>query len=280
MKLTYKSAGGIVEMGGGTHPLINIIQMSGFGIPTKEYETVTFVSENGVTTIGEKDLPRTITITGDLLGGQLEIMNALKSFYYKGELYCDFGKIRRKIACKCTNLEDMERHQNSGINTFTVQLQCDYPYFSDWNDTVQSLASYKNLVTDTFTLPCVFTQMLQEGKIYNNGDKYIYPTITISANQDNTTEDNVIHLVNHTTGAEITINHTMRNGEDVTLNLATRQITSNIDGRITNHVSDDTILSNFFLDVGENKISFATSDTKQPLTARIIYNRIYLMAVR
>lgn len=280
MKLTYKSSGGTVEMGGGTHSLINIIEMTGFGIPIKEYETVSFASENGVTNTGEKDLPRTITITGDLLGGQLEIMKALKAFYYKGELYCDFGKIRRKIGCKCINIEDMERHQNSGINTFTVQFQCDYPYFNDWNDTVQSLAEYKNLVTDTFELPCVFTKMLQEGEIYNNGDKYIYPTIKISAFQNNTIEDAVLSLTNNTTGATIKINHTMKNGEIVTLNLATRQITSNIDGKITTKISDDTILSNFFLDVGENRISFATSDTTQPLTAQIIYNKIYLMAVR
>jgi hypothetical protein len=254
--------------------------MSGFGIPTKEYETVTFVSENGVTTIGEKDLPRTITITGDLLGGQREIMNALKSFYFPGELYCDFGVIRRKIGCKCINIEDMERHINCGINTFTVQLQCDYPYFSDWNDTVQSLSGYKNLVTDTFTLPCVFTELLQESTVYNNGDKYVYPIIRISSNYSPSISDAVLSIINHTTEARIDINHTMQNGETVTLNLATRQITSDIAGKITMHISDDTVLSGFFLDVGENRLSFETSDTAQPLTAEIIYNKIYIMAVR
>lgn len=280
MKLIYKSRGGTVTMGGGDNPLINIIEMSGFGVPSKEYTTVQFASENGVTTIGQKDMPRIITITGDLLGGQLEIMNALKSFYYEGELFCDFGKIRRKIGCKCINLEDMERHRKSGINTFTVQFQCDYPYFKDWNDTVQSLASYKNLVTDSFTLPCVFTKMLQEGKIYNNGDKNIYPVIRITSSYAPVNENAVLSIVNHNTGAFIHINHVVQKDEVVTLNLATRQIESNISGRITMDISDDTVLSDFFIEVGENQISFSTSDTAQPLTAQIIYNKIYLMAVR
>ena len=280
MQLIYKSKGGTVEMGGGKHPLINIIEMSGFGLPTKEYESVSFTSENGVTTIGEKDLPRTITITGDLLGGQNEIMKALKAFYYEGELYCDFGRIRRKIECKCINLADIERHMNSGINSFTVQFQCDYPYFNDWNDTVQSLAGYKNLVTDTFTLPCVFTQMLQEGTVYNNGDKSIFPIIKITASYEPTLDNAVLSIINHTTGAMVKINYSMQNGETVEIDLATRQITSNRNGRITNCITDDTVLSDFYLQIGENELSFKTSDGNQPLTAKIIYNKIYIMAVR
>lgn len=280
MQLTYKSKGGTVTMGGGSHPLINLTQMSGFGLPPKEYETVPLATENGITTTGSKDLPRTITLTGDLLGGQKEIMQALKTFYYEGDLFCEFGIIRRKIGCKCINLEDIERNYNCGINTFTVQFQCDYPYFNDWYDTRQSLAGYRNLVTDTFELPCVFTQMLQEGTIINNGDKVIYPTVIISASSEPSQESAVLSIINHTTGATVNINHVMRLGETVTIDLATRQVTSSIDGRITTHISDDTVLSDFFLDVGENHLSFNTSDTNQPLTAELVFNRIYIMAVR
>lgn len=280
MQLTYKSKGGMVTMGGGLNPLINITAMSGFELPAKEYETVSYATENGVTATGEKDLARTITLTGDLLGGQNEIAKALKAFYYEGSLFCDFGRIKRKIDCKCINIEDMERQMNCGINTFTVQFQCDCPYFNDWYDTIQSLAGYKNLVTDTFTLPCIFTKMLQEGDISNNGDKIIYPKIEISAFTEPTESEAVLTVTNHTTGAVIKVNHVMRNGETVTMDLATRQILSSIDGRITSHISDDTVLSDFFLDVGDNSLSFETSDTLQPLTAKIIFNKIYIMAVR
>lgn len=280
MRLIYKSKGGTVEMGGCNNPLIKITQMTGFSIPAKEYETVTFATENGVTTTGEKDIARTITVTGDLYGGQYEIMQALKAFYYAGELYCDFGLIRRKIACKCINLEDMERNRNCGINTFTIQFQCDYPYFSDWYDTTHSLAGYKNLVTESFELPCVFTRMLQEGKVNNDGDKIIFPIINISADTDPFDDTAILTVKNRTTDASIKIGHVMKKGEVVTIDLATRQIESSLEGRITNHITDDTVLSDFYIDLGENDLEFSTSDTQQPLTAEITYNKIYIMAVR
>ncbi len=280
MRLIYKSKGGRVEMGGGYSPLINITKMSGFELPAKEYESIEYATENGTTTIGEKDLPRTITLSGDLLGGQREIMNALKAFYYEGELYCDFGRYKRKIGCKCINMEDMERRCNGGINSFALQFRCDYPYFNDWEDTTLSLAGYQNIVTDTFELPCVFTEMLQEGRVVNTGDKITFPVIQISSNADPTEEEETLIITNHTTGAVIEINHVMRNGEAITLNLATRQIESSLDGRITNHISDNTVLSNFYLDVGVNNLSFYTSDTLQPLTAELTFNRVYIMAVR
>ena len=42
------------------------------------------------------------------MGGQNEIMKMLQAFYYDGELFCDFGRIKRKISCKCINLDDID----------------------------------------------------------------------------------------------------------------------------------------------------------------------------
>ena len=54
-RLRYVSAGGIIDMGGGGFAILNLTQLSGFGLPPKIYDTVEFATENGVTTTGKKD---------------------------------------------------------------------------------------------------------------------------------------------------------------------------------------------------------------------------------
>ena len=267
-------------MGGGESPSINITQLSGFGLPPKIYETVEFATENGVTTTGKKDGARTITISGDLLGGQNEIIKMLRAFYYEGELFCDFGRIKRKIRCKCINLDDIERRNNCGINGFTVQFQADYPYFTDFYETAHAIVGYRNLVTETFTLPCVFTETVREGEIHNSGDLVAYPAITITTASEPSEDDMTLSLVNETTGAFIKIQHVLQKNEVITIDLNERRITSDISGNLSSEITDDTVLSDFYFAVGTNKIKFETTDISQPISAVAMYSKLYLMAVR
>ncbi len=268
-------------MGGGDNSLIDVVKMSGFGLPSPRYDEIEFARENGVTTTGSSDYPRTITITGDLYGGQTEKVRLLEAFYYRGHLYCDFGDdMQRRIECKLMNADDIEDHFNSGINTFTMQFQADYPYFNDFEDTVVSLSSYKNHVTETFELPCVFTELIQEGKAYNYGNKNCYGVITIASKYAPTVQDGLLTVSNLTTGKSIHIDHTIQKDETVEIDLNTRRIISSVSGRITNAITDDTEMSEFYLVPGLNEISFNTNDTLQPITATMRYNNIYLTAVR
>lgn len=278
--LRYISGGGIVEMGGGKSPSINITRLSGFGLPPQIYETVEFATENGVTTTGKKDGARTITISGDLLGGQNEIIKMLKAFYYEGELFCCFGRIERKIGCKCINLGDIERHNNCGINGFTVQLQCDYPYFTDFQEISHAIVGYRNLVTETFTLPCVFTEVLQEGEIHNSGDMSVFPRILITTSTEPAEDDNLLSLINETTGAVIKLRHVLQKNETINIDLNERRITSDLSGDLSREITSDTVLSDFYFATGTNKIKFNSSDTSQSVSAVASYNRLYLMAER
>lgn len=281
MMIKYVSEGGTVEFGGGLNDFGNITKMNGFGLPSKQYDEVEFAGENGVVTTGSKDLARTLTISGDFYGGQYEITKLLKSFYYPGKLYCGFENVKRKIACKCINLDDIERNNNCGINGFTVQFKADFPYFTDFYSTRQSLASYKNLVTDEFTLPCVFTEMIQQGSCFNNGDLITYPVIKITAeNKPGLPDDPVITITNKTTGAFIKLNQKVNTDDAITIDLGARKIKSRALGNITHKISDDTVLSSFCLNPGKNDITFQTTDTSQRLTASIEYDNLYLTAVR
>lgn len=277
--LKYVSKGGTVKMGG---PFcdIQIIALSGFEMPSKAYDTIEFAGENGVTTTGSKDMARTLTISGDIYGGQKQIAAMLKVFYYEGDLYCEFDNVKRKIGCKAINMEDVERQGQSGINRFVVQFQADYPYFNDFNDTVKHISERKDLINGDFVLPCVWTEFCQSGVVRNTGDKIIFPIINITATNSTESTDATITVTNNTTGAFIKLNYVMKQGEVITVDLSTRRIKSDINGNITNRISNDTVLSNFYLDLGDNEIAFETDADNQFLTATVEYNRIYLMAVR
>lgn len=280
MKIRYISQGGTVDMGGGGNIISNISRINGFDMPSPNYEEVTYAGENGTTTTGKTDLPRIMTITGDFYGGQKERNKVLKAFYYPGELYCDFGKTKRKISCKCTNCDDIENYYNSGINGFTVQFQADYPYFSDYYDTMVSLASYVNRVTDTFTLPCVFTELKTYGNVENRGDMICYPVITLSTPYEPTLDTQILCISNDTTGANIKLNYRMQKDEIITVDLSTRRIDSNVSGNITNSMTDDTYLDKFYLEPGENLLRFSSSDKRQLITAYVTFNNLYLMSGR
>lgn len=277
--LKYVSRGGTVKMGGPFSD-IQITKMSGFELPAKSYDTIEFAGENGVTTTGSKDMARTLTISGDIFGGQKKIAEVLKALYYEGTLYCEFGFIKRKIDCKVINMDDVERYGLSEINGFTVQFQADYPYFNDFNDTIKSISGRKDLINGEFLLPCVWTEYLQRGVINNTGDKIIFPTIRITSPTATESKSAMITITNNTTKAFIKLDYVMQKNEIIAVDLSTRRIKSNINGNITNKISDDTVLSNFYLDIGENDISFETDADGQVLTADVEYNRIYLMAVR
>lgn len=259
---------------------IEITAMTGFELPPKNYEEIEFAGENGMTTTGSKDMARTMTISGDIYGDRKMLQGVFKAFYYPGTLYCEFGTIKRKIGCKTIRMDDVTRHGRSGISSFVVQLQADYPYFNDFQDTVKSVSGRKDLINGAFVLPCVWTEYVQSGIVKNTGDKIVFPSISITAPNATESTEATITLSNNTTGAFIKLNYVMQEGETITIDLETRRIRSSINGTITNKISDDTALSEFYLAIGDNEISFETDAANQALTAIVTFNRLYLMAVR
>lgn len=278
-RIEYISKNGKITLGGGNNPLMNVTAISGFELPPRDYATVEFAGENGTTLTGKKDMARTMTISGILKGGQRQIEHACKVLYEPGDLYCTFGRQERKIACRCTVLEDFVRYGKSGLNQFAIQLVADYPYYRDFKDTETSLYSLKNLVTTTFTLPCVFTTRLSEADIVNKGDKEVYPTLIIE-NMGAAGSSGGLEIQNTTTGAVIKLDYNTLNGEVITVDLARRRVSSSAGGYITNTISNDTDLSKFYLTVGDNHLVFVNKDPGQKVNAKAVFSPEYLTAVR
>lgn len=285
LQLKYKSKFGNIEFsGGGSAKGCKIINITGLGLPKKSYKTIEFASENGVTQTSEKDMVRTITITAELLGDKNDCRKISRVLHESGELYITSDAVRRKIKCKTAQPPEFTRLGGCGVGiyTFTVQLQADYPYFTNFYLTEQALFKIKNLVIDEFTLPCVFSERIAKGIINNNGDKRIFPKINIlnlsdvsevSPIEEADIPSNIIYIKNITTDAVIIINHIMKKNELITIDMETRHIYSNLDGDITNQLDDDSILANFYIDIGENEIEFKNTNVKnQNLSATIIFS--------
>lgn len=279
-QIQYKSDGGCITLGGGNNPLFNVTSLSGFEMPPREFKTVTFAGENGITTIGKRDTARTLTIAGDLWGGQDDILRAIKAFYYDGELICIFGSnMRRKISVKCSTLEDFKRYAKSGISSFAVQFIADYPYFTDMYKTTVPIYSLKNLVTDTFTLPCVFTERKSSADILNRGDKYVYPTIIMKNTGTATSGGGGIIIKNDRTGAQISLpDYITEENEVITTELAERKITSSIHGNITPEIGDNTNMAEFYLEPGVNHLSLV-NNSGQFINTVAVFSNEYLGCV-
>ncbi len=113
-----------------------------------------------------------------------------------------------------------------------------------------NLFKYSNEVTDTFTLPCVFTRIVNNAKVVNRGDEKTYPIFKVEC--ESPTSGSTILITNTTTGKKIYINYATIEGEIITIDTFNQRVISNINGNITRFISLDT---NFFaLERGENSL--------------------------
>ena len=279
--LKYKSSAGEYVIGGGQHPIANVVAIDGFGLPPRTYETVEFAGENGVTEIGRKDGQRVLTISGTVRGDWREVQKIQRIFYEDGELFCWFDGLRRRIPCKLNKFDAPKKKHKSDLHSFVVQLSCDYPYFLGFITTSRSLFDRRNnieFVNTQFTLPAIFTTRSSGGNAFNDGDKNVYPKIEII---NLTGSDKTIILRNATTNVEVKFKSRMlKSNETLTFDFAERIITSSIDGDVTSKLDNASAnLSAFYLQRGKNVI-VVDGVTDGQINARIEFTPEYLSATR
>lgn len=112
------------------------------------------------------------------------------------------------------------------------------------------LFKYKDEITDTFTLPCVFTSIVNSATVVNRGDEKTYPIFTVTC--ENSNAGSTIQISNHTIGKIININYATSAGEIVTIDTFNQRVISNINGNITRYISLDTDF--FALEKGKNSL--------------------------
>ena len=282
MRLTFKNDIGSITMGGGDHPSVNIIEAIGFGLPGKEFSNVTYAGQSGHTTTNVRDVARTITLSGTFVGDKKEILKMYNILYSPGVLIYQDKGVKRQITCRLTNNDDFKPQGKSGIYTFALQFSADDPYFTDTEDLKFDIYKRVDKVTGTIYNSTgekvVFTERTTEISVINSGVKAVYPVIIVQSKElsgiDNTQLEISVER-DDLVCAIIKLNCNTPSNDSITFDLPRRRIVSRSQGDITNYISDETILSEFYLLPGNNIVKFDAHDGVGKVTAELMYRNKY-----
>ena len=86
-------------------------------------------------------------------------------------------------------------------------------------------------------------------------------------------------IKNETSGKSVSVKYNLKANDTVTVDLIKRKIESSISGDITNYISDDTVLGDFKLLLGENYITVESKNANDNMYAEIEYTNNYIGAV-
>lgn len=266
-----------------------LISIDGLGIPQKETQTVSFSGQPGQATISMRDMPRAITMSVDFSAYRDYVLRLYRLIYHEVEIIIIHSdSYRRKTKGLCINPSDIESVIYGNMYKAVFQFVCDDPYFHDLYDTeygintrIDKLPNLEESGAWYINLPAVATERKTDNTVINKGAVKIYPVIEVYNNTDDavTSSEVGLKVKNNTTGSVISIERDMKPGEKITLDLPHRKIKSDIDGDITNYISDDTVLSSFYLDTGENNIEVENKNYLQETYTIIKYNNNYEAAV-
>lgn len=263
MRIVIQNDFGKFEIGGGRDKKARLITIEGIGIPAKDDTTIVFEGQAGKTVTGSRDLERVITMSLDFSGDECEVEKLYRIIHKPVEILFFLGNRRRMIRGRCTTATDITGIIYHRLQSAVLQFVCYNPYFLDFNKTVKAISANEDQFPNTnmdgkwyVELPAKATLRSSKASIYNYGDVEIYPLITLQNNKtiDTLSDNSSITLSNLTTGKDVILEYQMSAGENVIIDLENRAITSDINGSIVSCISDDTVLSDFYLEVGKNDI--------------------------
>ncbi len=266
-RIVLENEYGSFEIGGGSHENARLQAIEGIGVPAKEQKTIVFEGQPGKTLKQSRDLERTITMLFDFLGDERTVCKLYKIIYHPVTLYFYLSNgERRKITGHCTQSTDISKIIYHKWQSIALQFTCMDPYFYDFYETEKAISKNEDQWPNMnengewqIEIPSVATKRSNEASIYNYGDVDIYPVITLQSHDTAVvalaeTETKII-LNNLTTGKSITFNYVISSGELITIDLPKRMIISSKNGDITNCISDDTVLGDFYLQMCNNDMS-------------------------
>lgn len=286
MHVTFENDLGKIEMGGGSHPKVNLREITGLSLPEKNYNVVTYAGQNGQETISETAAARTITIGGDICGHlQKETTRMARILNRPGTLFIHSVNKHRRIPCRCTAF-DINEKQGHIIQCFAMQFTADDPAFLDDQNKTIAVFQRVDQIKGSFIFPFVFTIRNNEADIVNMGDCETEPVFTVTSSGATVSGDDYgFEISNETTGSKIFLKYRLSANETVTIDIPNRTITSdqpseeNQNGNLINFISDDTFLSSFQFVLGTNHIKAVDHNQSVKFDVLCEYTNKYIEAV-
>lgn len=253
----------------------------GFALAERTFSTASYSGYPGITTTGISVNARTITIAADMKvdAGYQQTYERLLSILNKGGyLEISENNIRRKIQWICNSFVPGEK--NKAYFSFTIQLTCDYPYFSDTRDTeIYIFRRTDKIIGDVTSLgatPTVFTERISRSSIFYAGTAEAAPVFIIDVLSE---ESGEIKITNHTYNETIQFNCTGSRGEQITIDAGKPAVYNSSGADLIDYISDDTYLDCFHLHPGINDIEALSLNDNAQISIKCIYNCKYIGAV-
>jgi len=260
---------------------LHVKEISGLGVPKQESSVISYVNQPGQLFISKRDTARVITVSCDVLSGKEGLKRLLKIMHHPGKMTIVSDGQARSIFCRCTTIDEPIK-RGSFIRSVVLQFTCDNPYFTDKSPFAATLFLREDIICDTFMLPCMFSKRVSRRLIHNHGDLRAEPVFKVcnrSKSETEALEKGGVELINHTTGQRILLECTTDLGETITIDIKNRSVASNVKGNLATILSQNSFLSDFWLEPGVNDLEAINYNPGEIIDVVLSFDNQYLEAV-
>lgn len=295
--LLFKNHLGEIKFSGDGSEPFSLTHIAGLGLVEKIYETREYIDFDGQQTISSRFAPRTITITFDLTGDNISSLTArlYRILSCEGVLYVISSNSRRRVNVNQIGVDSFSK--NGKYRSFSAQFICDNSYFWDTSSVNVPCYQLKNNIcfdeaTSTWNLdtPTIWGESSNDTTFINSGDIKAYPIITVYS-KGNAEDDGGFELLRVAPDnpdkilQRFALNYALSDGEQITLCFdpyskeRRRYITSSKGVNLLNFRTEDSSLTDFYLDCGENRIIVNNLSRGNLLSAKLSYENQYVEGV-
>ncbi len=274
----YNNVGEIIFGGGKSSSPWKITACDGLAFCPKNIITVSYAGQNGRETTQVVSTARVITLSGDIFlgNGREALKEGLCVLEEDGYLEISIGDTVRKIKARCCEFKEGDR--KGKFLLFTVQFECDSPFFEDLEAVTQGVFGVIGHLDNDFTFPGALSTRISHGRLNYSGTVKTQPIFRIKVGESFSGED-ILSITNHTSGECLSFNFAEIENELVTIDVENRKITNSEGESLLRYLADDSFFDGFYLYPGENDIEVLNVNMNTGIEVVITYKNLYSEAV-
>lgn len=275
----YNEYGQIDFGGGGTEKKWRLTAADGLAFCGRTFNGARYAGQPGQETTQIVVNPRTITLSGDVrTDGEFseEYSAAFSVLEHKGVLEVNTALGKRNINAVCCDFRQGEKKGRYML--FTVQFLCDDPYF-EGDDKIE-VSIFKEIpnLDSAFTFPDSFSHRISRRNLEYAGNAEAEPIFFITIDEG-TEGENLLSVINHTSGEALNFNYGASLNESVTVDTKNRKIYNSNGENLLKYLADDSFFDGFHLYPGKNDIEVINRNMNTGISVTCSYVNRYSEAV-